>query len=139
MKQNNMGGACSKRQKRLVRTKFWSKYPRETEHLEDMGIDGASELDSSGSGKGLVAISCEQGDQTVGSIKARNLLIRWATSSFLKTLLHGVSFHLKIPEINIKVVRIQGKHWRRIKIFLNDQLNEGAENLITSRVTYVII
>jgi hypothetical protein len=65
-----------------VRTGFWWGDPREGDHLEDPGIyraviikwifkkrDGWHGLDSSGSGLGQVAGSCECSYEPSGSIK----------------------------------------------------------------------
>jgi hypothetical protein len=40
-----------------------------------MNLRERSELDASGSGQGLVAGSCEQGNEPLGSIKGGNFLI----------------------------------------------------------------
>jgi hypothetical protein len=68
------------RERREKCTRFWWESPKERDHLEDQGVGGkmGSErilgrlawgcgLDSTGSGQGPVAGSCECGDEPSGS------------------------------------------------------------------------
>jgi hypothetical protein len=68
-----------------MRTKFWLKSLKETDHSEVLDIDGMIilfyghrvgrfGLDSSGSGEGLMAGFCEHGSEPLDSIK------RWGIS-----------------------------------------------------------
>jgi hypothetical protein len=59
--------------------KFWSENLKGKDHSEDLGIDGKTQvgrctLDSSGSGQKQVVDSCEHGNESSSSIKARIFL-----------------------------------------------------------------
>jgi hypothetical protein len=52
---------------------------------------GSYGLDAFGSGKELVVGLCEHGNESSGSITARNFLTSGVDINFSRTLLHGVS------------------------------------------------
>jgi hypothetical protein len=78
-----MGGTCSTYRRDEMRTVFWLESLKERDHSEGLRIDwednirmdlreirwGRCGLDSSGSGYGPVAGSCEHSNELTGSIK----------------------------------------------------------------------
>jgi hypothetical protein len=98
-------------------TRFWWESPRESDHLEDQGVDGkmGSEwilgrlasgcgLDSTGSGQGPVAGCCECGDEPSGSCATYNAIykIGYITrkSGHDRFLPHHFQFIIHLPTFN---------------------------------------
>jgi hypothetical protein len=78
-----MGGSCSTHGRDEIYTKFWSENLKGRGHTEYRGVYGRTTLDirlggygldSSGSGKGPVAGSCEHGNESSGPINCREFL-----------------------------------------------------------------